>query len=327
LAAAMLVVAGGDFASAPIAELDAPLGRDTRLLVVAPHPDDEALGAAGLIQRVRQCGGEVQVLLLTSGDGFPEGVETADHIRRPSANDYRNYGTVREYETIAAMESLGVDRAHITFLGFPDGGLCLIASRYLSNKIRAFHSPYTGRTGPPAADQIIRGVTYRATDLLREIEAVLTSYRPTLIVLPHPEDRHPDHCATAIFVSEALDALAGRGGVVPATMTYLIHYEDWPDLDESPVVPLAPPSRFPPAEGEWRTLTLTRQEAAVKQRAITAYSTQMLVLGRLLRSFARPNELFIQGDGISAPECWCDTTNVATESSPEAYRHRSRERR
>ena len=47
----------------------------TRLLVLAPHPDDEALGAAGLIARVANGGGAVHVVLLTSGDGFPEAVE------------------------------------------------------------------------------------------------------------------------------------------------------------------------------------------------------------------------------------------------------------
>ena len=39
------------------------------LLVVAPHPDDEALGAAGLMQRVQARQGQVSVAYLTSGDG------------------------------------------------------------------------------------------------------------------------------------------------------------------------------------------------------------------------------------------------------------------
>src|SRR6478609_2017631 len=63
---------------APTPELSIPIDRNTRLLVISPHPDDETLGAAGLIQRVRARGGAVRVVLMTSGDGFPEGVERAE---------------------------------------------------------------------------------------------------------------------------------------------------------------------------------------------------------------------------------------------------------
>src|SRR6516162_93745 len=56
------------------------VNRATRLLVVAPHPDDEIIGAAGLIRRVVKAGGTVRIVYTTSGDGFPEGVETAEGI-------------------------------------------------------------------------------------------------------------------------------------------------------------------------------------------------------------------------------------------------------
>ncbi|WP_341953556.1 bifunctional PIG-L family deacetylase/class I SAM-dependent methyltransferase [Salinibacterium sp. TMP30] len=40
-----------------------------RLIVVAAHPDDETLGAAGLMQRVARAGGDVRVVLATDGEG------------------------------------------------------------------------------------------------------------------------------------------------------------------------------------------------------------------------------------------------------------------
>ena len=43
----------------------------TRLLVVAPHPDDETIATGLLIQQVKEAGGEVQILLLTAGDNNP----------------------------------------------------------------------------------------------------------------------------------------------------------------------------------------------------------------------------------------------------------------
>jgi LmbE family N-acetylglucosaminyl deacetylase len=39
-----------------------------RVLVVAPHPDDEVLGCGGLIHKVKSAGGKVFVLYLTVGD-------------------------------------------------------------------------------------------------------------------------------------------------------------------------------------------------------------------------------------------------------------------
>lgn len=58
---------------------------DQRLLVVAPHPDDELLGCGGLINRVKRSGGEVFVLFMTCGDTreySPAGRSTARERQR-----------------------------------------------------------------------------------------------------------------------------------------------------------------------------------------------------------------------------------------------------
>jgi N-acetylglucosamine malate deacetylase 1 len=49
------------------------------LLVITPHPDDEILGAGGLIKRVKDSGGKVYILFLTVGvtlDYTPTGIST-----------------------------------------------------------------------------------------------------------------------------------------------------------------------------------------------------------------------------------------------------------
>jgi LmbE family N-acetylglucosaminyl deacetylase len=38
-----------------------------KLLVIAPHPDDEVLGCHGLMDRVSRSGGEVYVQIMTVG--------------------------------------------------------------------------------------------------------------------------------------------------------------------------------------------------------------------------------------------------------------------
>jgi len=306
-------------------EIALPLDADSRLLVLAPHPDDESLGAAGLIQRVKAAGGSVHVIVMTSGDAFPEGVAVATHKRDPQAIDYRRYAETRERETLSALEKLGLSRADLRFLGFPDGGLCLIASKYLSAKSRAFESPYTGRRQPPASEHVIRGVAYRGEDVRRELERILLAYHPTIVVMPAADDDHPDHCATSIFAREAVDGTRSSDARV---LQYLVHHEGWPESSAAEGSPLEPPAKFPTDAGQWRTLRLTPEEAALKQRVlIDAYPTQMLVLGKFLTAFARPNELFLDGRGSATPECWCDESHVATETPPERYRRRPRARR
>jgi LmbE family N-acetylglucosaminyl deacetylase len=305
------------------APLDLTLDRSTRLLVVAPHPDDETIGASGLLRRVVAAGGSVRVVLVTSGDGFPEGVEATGRIAHPRPSDFRGYGLRREGETQAAMALLGVAPASITFLGFPDEGICRLASTYLFDKRRAFESPYTNRASPPPTEQVIRGARYRGIDVRRELEQVVTTFGPTLIALPHPEDEHPDHCSTHIFVKEALAAAPAAQQRRIRVLHYLVHYGQWP-LTAGAVdgTALRPPDGFPRGEGRWVSLALTEQEAALKMRALRAYTTQMQVIERLLLAFGRSNELFLEGEPASLPECWCDGDNVATEVPPSQYRRR-----
>ena len=97
--------------------------RGERLLVIAPHPDDETLGAGGLIQRVLSAHGTVRVVLVTAGDGYVEAVRYETGELRPRAPVYVAYGERRLHEARAAVRKLGGDRVRVGLLGFPDGGL------------------------------------------------------------------------------------------------------------------------------------------------------------------------------------------------------------
>jgi LmbE family N-acetylglucosaminyl deacetylase len=303
-----------------VTPLDVAFAPSTRLLVVAPHPDDEALGAAGLIRRVLVAGGQVRVVLMTSGDGFPEGVQLEDRIAHPRARDYRAYGRLREKESLAALGSLGVAADRVTFLGFPDEGLCYLASKYLSAKA-AYTSPYTERSSPPPGEQLVPQAKYRGVDARHEIEKILVAYAPTLVAVVAADDDHPDHCATYVFVDEALRAQRGRAGFrAPQVLQYLVHYQQWPLSDDAGTGHrLEPPSTYPSSE-KWRSLDLAAEEAEAKQEALLLYRSQMLVIGRFMMGFARGNELFIAAPATVRPECWCDAETVATEVTPPERR-------
>src|SRR5436190_10069011 len=164
------------------------LDAQTRLLVVAPHPDDESLGAGSAIQRVRALGGNVHVVYLTDGDGYPEGVQVEGHVESPAASDYRGYGRRRRGEARAALRTLGLPNDAHTFLSFPDGGLCLLTRTYWSEHRPAYRSPYTRLDRPPKSEVLVPQTEYRGEDLTQELAEVIGDFRPTMILVPRLED-------------------------------------------------------------------------------------------------------------------------------------------
>ncbi|MFE1600304.1 PIG-L deacetylase family protein [Methylobacterium sp. ID0610] len=94
----------------PFGDLDA-LTRGGGLVVVAPHPDDESLGCGGLIAQACAAGLPVRLIVVSDGVG--------SHPNSPSHPPER-LRAVREAETLAAAEALGLAREHVRFLRLPD---------------------------------------------------------------------------------------------------------------------------------------------------------------------------------------------------------------
>ncbi|HEY7290036.1 MAG TPA: PIG-L family deacetylase [Vicinamibacterales bacterium] len=282
------------------------LGR-VRALVVAPHPDDATMGAGGLIQRIIKTGGSVRVVQITGGDALPKGVVTINHLTTPpTTGAYRTYGSVREQEAVHAMHRLGVHRNQVSLLGFPDEGLCELASTHRAGQ--PFESPYTKRDAPPDPQQILPGTMYRGEDMVRELSHLLVEIRPTLVVMPSSGDLHPDHCAAHLMVHDALDDAIRNGLRPPRVLHYLVHYPKWPTANT--VEHIDPPGDNLSHDWSWKTLELTPAERAAKHRALAAFESQMLVMADFLKSFERSNELFIEGEPALPIPCWCSGQNI-----------------
>lgn len=91
-----------------------------RLLVVAPHCDDEVLVSGGLIREVLARGGRVQVVLITNGDGSFSGTIVEYRKLYPGATDYIRAGSARQQESLNALAALGVPADDVFFLSYPD---------------------------------------------------------------------------------------------------------------------------------------------------------------------------------------------------------------
>jgi LmbE family N-acetylglucosaminyl deacetylase len=276
--------------AAPLPPIDAA----TSLLVVAPHPDDETLCCAGIMQRVVQAGGRASVVWLTSGDAerlglwlFAAGL-SADPARA------RQLGERRMAEARAATARLGLSEDGQLFLGYPDGGLARLLGE---NRSTAYTSRSTAAAAVPYSDALFPGHPYTGESLERDFAAVLERTRPTLILAPSPRDEHPDHHAAGLLTI----AVSKRRGALPRVRYWIVHGgEGWPSPRElMPGVPLtAAPLAGPLAPS---IFALTPAEEDRKLLALRAYATQMREMAPFLLAFVRSDELFYPLAGRQVP--------------------------
>lgn len=94
----------------------APLApiRARRVLIVAPHPDDEVFGAGGLIQHLLSEGIPLEVVAVTDGEGSHPGSTAISTVDLASA---------RVRESLEALRRLGWREPLITRLHLPDSNV------------------------------------------------------------------------------------------------------------------------------------------------------------------------------------------------------------
>ncbi|MEP0772861.1 MAG: PIG-L family deacetylase, partial [Acidobacteriota bacterium] len=166
-------------------------GPTDRVLVLAPHPDDESIGAGGLLLAARRAGAAVRVVFFTSGENNPWAQRAFERRLILTTRARMAFAGHREGEALAALAALGVEPRSVVFLRLPDQGLTHLLLR------------------DPA------GVCHR---LVQE----LAGFAPTILVAPSAADLHPDHSAAAVLTQLAL---LSQGGMPPAptALAFLVH--------------------------------------------------------------------------------------------------------
>lgn len=282
---------------------DLAVRRGERLLVVAPHPDDESLGAGGLLDRVVNRNGTADVVLMTAGDGFVEAVVRETYVPRPRPTEYIAYGERRLSEVRAALRELDGQRIRLRFLGFPDGGLDrLLGAHWHSGAPARSHT--TQASDPPYQEAVDPNLAYDGTDLRREMARLLGEFRPTLVVIPDVFDRHPDHRASGVFsllaLSDWLDSRTRPRAAMPRILSYVIHWPAWPPgWDDQYPNPdardayLGLPVDLPEHGGGSLALRLTDAEVEAKRAALARHATQQEEMASFLAAFVRKSEPFI----------------------------------
>ncbi|HOJ10932.1 MAG TPA: PIG-L family deacetylase [Clostridiales bacterium] len=268
-------------------ELVSPV-EGTRLLVVAPHCDDETLGCGNLISKTIESGGTVKVVLLTNGDGHTSAVALNYLTVKPNAKNYISSAYLRQDETERAMKRAGVDRENIIYLGYPDGGLYHMWGEnwdennlYVSRFTKCSHSPYSNSYKSDAP--------YCGKSIADDLESIVMTYNPSIIAFPHPNDRHPDHFAAYCLVRYVL----AKNNMTPDQYLYLVHRGKWPSpFGQFSKLFLVPPKKLVDIGTKWVSSPMSDIEQKQKADMLSEYKSQMNVNSPFLKAFIRQNELF-----------------------------------
>lgn len=238
----------GPAAAKPPAEptcANAELTAFDALLVLAPHPDDETLGFAGLVRAYLELEKPVEVVVVTDGDAYCDacrfwksgsvrgltcGAEDLSRLATPAVD---SFAEIRRGESLAAAAILGARPP--TFLGYPDTGLAAAWRSRGEGKpeTRLRRSDFsacrdcetcTGGYGEGPETEL------SAATLTGALSARLAaSSERTLVATTHWLDGHGDHAALGSFVKTLNGELA-----VPRAVVYAVIHAHTPKTTPHP---------------------------------------------------------------------------------------------
>lgn len=253
-----------------------------KVLIIAPHQDDEIIAAGGLIQRLKKKGACISVLFATNGDY---------HSPQIACQRY--------YESCNALKHLGLSNDEVFYLGYGDTGMrdthSFLRKLRFASKELPFSTPFSTTTYHPAKKLTVHALrTGKETllthgALLDDLIWFVNQYKPDILIFPHQNDQHGDHAAISAFLHET-NILEQ----IPISLTYIIHGGNdivWPHRDTERF--LCPPV-FPETLWENRiSIKLTEAERQFKIQALQFFKTQLSSdISGFLLSFCKQEEIF-----------------------------------
>lgn len=246
------------------------------ILVFAPHPDDEALGCAGMIYNESKKGRKVKVVLLTNGDADIEFWEKL-HNRKPTNEDMREHGRIRQRETISAMALLDIREKDILFLGYPDNGLQEILSSENYTEIKPFKSKFTGLTRTAYENSYHKNASYCKMNLIGDVKDILNQYTPRKVFVTHPLDGHDDHRASGEMIRDVVKQVKKP--------IYLYGYY----ISYAPRISnlKATHRLFYKFTRKMKEFTLNEETKQIKEKCLGVYKTQEYILDKIRTQFIK----------------------------------------
>jgi LmbE family N-acetylglucosaminyl deacetylase len=266
---AFISVSLGNYPIKPVKSLNDSLVKpQDRVLIIAPHPDDESIACAGVIRYCNENNIPMKIVIITDG------------YLGASADKRHN-------ETVNAMEILGVKKEDIIFLGYPDGTLpSLLTKNWESNNPYNINNT-TSNTNYTYSYQ--KNATYSGVNLYHNLEDIITNFQPTIIFYPDSEDEQIDHWAGNAFTEYVM----AKNNYNGSKYTYIIHDPPhWPSpRTYTPEAYLMPPIELTYIDYKWVLFPLDNYQERLKEAAIATYTSQVNN-DSYVRSFIRKNEIF-----------------------------------
>lgn len=289
----------------PAAVAQVSTNRRESIIVFAPHPDDEVIGCAGIIQQALARGAEVKVVDITSGDGFDAAAAGVTHkpVNEVGPDDFLALSRLRQSQSRDAIQILGGTTDDLIVLGYPDGDL---GNLYQSKDDQVIRQQFTKKDETYALIQkdyhtAVHGkpAAYKRSSVLGDLIELLNTLRPTEIYVTDETDGHIDHRAAFWFVRDA----AKQAGYKGAFYTYLVHgLPAWPF--PSGVTPNQPfesrkvNGEVAPRGLPWpppRRVPLTPEQAQKKLKSIQAHNIPVVGMPEHqseMESFVKSEEVF-----------------------------------
>lgn len=164
---------------------------DSRLMLIAPHPDDESVACGVVLQRAVRAGAAIGVIYITDGENNPWPQRVIESKWRLNTADRTRWGRIRRGEALTALGRLGVQPAAARFIGLPDQKLTALLAR-------------------------------DARFVLKRLASMINQWGPTHLIFPSHFDRHPDHSAVAVMIQLILPELV-LNGITTSAWTYAVH--------------------------------------------------------------------------------------------------------
>ncbi len=266
-----------------------------RLLVIAPHPDDETLGLGGVMQQAIAQGAQIKVVYLTSGE--LNEIASIFYQKRPLLirSDFVKNGDIRKKEAVDAMSFLGLSAQNLVFLGYPDGGTLNIWLKHWGY-VKPFRSFFTRINKVPYKGQFSYGQYYKGDEIVRDFERLLLDFAPTQVFVTAPFDLNADHQAAYLYLNVALMNLEEQLQPYPKVNLYVVHAHQWPQPKKYvPDEKMAIPTHIDwTSDVEWQSVELASEQVHKKKDTILKYRSQIAYKKNFLLAFARKSEIFSQ---------------------------------
>lgn len=282
------------------------LTSDDRILILAPHPDDEVLGCGGIIQKALSKTLPIKVVFFTYGDNNEWSFWAYRKHPVIFSKSVQNMGLIRHSEAQEADKVLGLLPEQLVFLGYPDFGTLNIWYNHWDER-PPFKSMLTKVRAVPYKNAFRTGALYKGEEVLKDLSEILREFRPTKIFLSHPADHNVDHRALYLFTNVALWDLGIEDKV--KLYPFLVHYKFWPQpRGHHPQGKLSPPDLYK-KEISWEISVLDTDEVIRKDNALKKHHSQFKTAASYLDAFIKENELF--GDFVKIR---LDKTTVSSYS-------------